>query len=241
MRRFAPAQISGRQAIQHGMETTSAKGAMNAAAREIARVAARLFATHGYEATSVRMIVEEAGVTKPTLYYHFGSKEGLARALLMTPMSVLAETMRSILEVGGDPVEALVGIVEAHFAFCREDPDRARFFFALWFGPQGLELLGEIKAAMQALPELLIEGIRRLAEAGMIAPERVGACATACRGMIVIAIMDSLYRDRLPECRRDELDCTEELGPALAARLVDDLLHGFASPGVSFHGQGTRP
>ena len=88
--------------------TAAAKGELNAAARQIARVAAGLFATQGYEATSVRMIVEAAGVAKPTLYYHFGSKEGLAQALLTVPMRVLADAMRSILEARGDPVEALV-------------------------------------------------------------------------------------------------------------------------------------
>ena len=49
------------------------------AAADIARVAARLFASRGFDATSVREIVEGAGVAKPTLYYYFQSKEGLAR------------------------------------------------------------------------------------------------------------------------------------------------------------------
>jgi AcrR family transcriptional regulator len=210
-------------------ETEATRGELNAAAREIARVAARLFATHGYEATSVRTIVEAAGVTKPTLYYYFGSKEGLAQALLTLPMSVLAEAMRSILAERQDPVAGLVRIVEAHFDFCRDDPDRARFFFALVFGPQGSELMGEIKQTMQALPELLIEGIGRLAEAGLIAADRVGACATACRGMIVIAMMDYLYHDRHPGCAGDGTDSRGTLGPGQADRLVGDLLHGFAA------------
>jgi AcrR family transcriptional regulator len=207
---------------------------MNPAARDLARVAARLFANHGYEATSVRMIVEAAGVTKPTLYYYFGSKEGLAQALLRAPMAALAERMRSILDARMDPVEALVQVVEAHFTFCREDSDRTRFFFALFFGPHGSELLAEVKRSIDSLPGLLLEAVGRLAEAGLIAPERVGACATACRGMIVIAIMDHLDRAR-------HLGCTDGaegqvgdkvLGPGLAERLVGDLLHGFARPGT---------
>ena len=218
--------------------TVTPKGELNAAARQIARVAARLFATQGYEATSVRMIVEAAGVAKPTLYYHFGSKEGLAQALLTLPMAVLADAMQAILAGHGDPVEDLVRIVEAHFVFCREDPDRGRFFFALLFGPQGSELMAEIKQTMRALPELLIEAIGRLAEAGLIPPERVGACATACRGMIVIAMMDYLYRGRHPECAPDALESSGDLGPEQAGRLVGDLLHGFALPGSS--GRETR-
>ena len=41
-----------------------------------------LFAERGYAATSVREIAEAVGVTKPTLYYHFGSKDGLFTALV---------------------------------------------------------------------------------------------------------------------------------------------------------------
>jgi AcrR family transcriptional regulator len=206
------------------------------AAREIARVAARLFASHGYEATSVRMIVEAAGVTKPTLYYHFGSKEGLAKSLLTLPMSDLAERMRSILEARSEPVGAMVEIVDAHFQFCREDADRARFFFALLFGPQGSSLMGEIKQSMRSLPELLTQGIIRLAEAGVIDPEKVDACATACRGMIVIAMMDYLYRDRHPDCAGPGRNSRGDLEPGLAGRLVGDLLHGFASPATTGRG-----
>ncbi|MCP4809674.1 MAG: TetR/AcrR family transcriptional regulator [Proteobacteria bacterium] len=44
--------------------------------------ATRLFAEQGYAGTSVREIVEASGVTKPTLYYWFGNKEGLFTQLV---------------------------------------------------------------------------------------------------------------------------------------------------------------
>ena len=40
-------------------------------------VATRLFAEHGFEATSVQQIVNEAGVTKGAMYHYFGSKDDL--------------------------------------------------------------------------------------------------------------------------------------------------------------------
>src|SRR5437660_12620680 len=91
-------------------------------ARHVARVAARLFAARGYDATPVRAIVEAAGVTKPTLYYHFGSKEGLAQALLTVPMTRLVTTHEEVVADVADPVQALERLIEANFAFCREDP-----------------------------------------------------------------------------------------------------------------------
>lgn len=49
---------------------------------ELERVALRLFLHRGFAATSVREITAEVGVTVPTLYYHFGSKDRLLAALV---------------------------------------------------------------------------------------------------------------------------------------------------------------
>ncbi len=54
--------------------------------------ATELFTTRGYAATSVREIVEAAGVTKPALYYHFKSKEGIYLAILDKILKVVDET-----------------------------------------------------------------------------------------------------------------------------------------------------
>ena len=36
-----------------------------------------LFAAYGYDGVGVQQICDAAGVTKPTLYHHFGNKRGL--------------------------------------------------------------------------------------------------------------------------------------------------------------------
>lgn len=195
----------------------------NEVARHIARVAAQLFATQGFDATPVREIAEAAGVTKPTLYYHYGSKEGLAQALLMGPMTRLNEQLRTILEETGDPVAMLVRMFEAHFASCRADPDGTRFFFALFFGPLASGLMEEMerfKGGMRCQMDAIVQ---RAAEAGVIDPERVEAFATACRGLMVISIMDFLYKSK-------------DLDPDLPERLVRDLLRGFGMPGSAGRG-----
>jgi AcrR family transcriptional regulator len=61
------------------MVTAPEKAEQNEMARHIARVAARLFAARGYDATPVRAIVEAAGVTKPTLYYHSAARRDWPR------------------------------------------------------------------------------------------------------------------------------------------------------------------
>jgi AcrR family transcriptional regulator len=191
-------------------------------ARHIARTAARLFAEGGYDGTPVSAIVEAAGVTKPTLYYHFRSKEGLAQALLIEPMARLAATLQGVLATEADPVRALGQMIAAHFDFTREEPDRSRFLFALAFGPHDRDLAAELEWSADELGRLYQEAVGRLAATGIIEAGRVEACGKALWGLIVIHILQFLKH-----CQEGEA-----LGPDLAVQIVRDLLWGFAAPGI---------
>jgi AcrR family transcriptional regulator len=52
-------------------------------------VALRLFNENGYEATSLREIADEIGVTKAALYYHFKTKEEIVTSLIDDRISTL--------------------------------------------------------------------------------------------------------------------------------------------------------
>lgn len=74
------------------------------AAQRILDAAERLFAERGYENVSVRDIADEAGVTHPLIYYHWGSK----RELLAAVVAGTQERMRATFAgersgSGGDP------------------------------------------------------------------------------------------------------------------------------------------
>jgi TetR/AcrR family transcriptional regulator len=180
----------------------------------IARAAARLFAERGYEATSVREIVKAAGVAKPTLYYYFQSKEGLAHALITASLIALVSALEQIVSQVADPVDCLEQVIEAQYNFCREDPDRARFIFAILFGPPGSEMARELGLPKACLADWTDATVWRLADAQIVARARVDSCATACRGLIVISTLDFLYREK-------------PLGCDLARQNVNDLLRGF--------------
>jgi AcrR family transcriptional regulator len=185
-----------------------------APAEQVARVAARLFAERGFDATSVREIVEAAGVTKPTLYYHFGSKEGLAQALLVLPQARLVERMKSVLAEEGDPVRTLEGLLDCLFDFCREDPDRARLMFAVFFGPVGAGLAVDVKKCGCELDQLWDEAVARLVAAGVVNASQAATFTLAMNGLHIIYILEFLYKDR-------------PLDVGLPAKIVGDLLSGF--------------
>lgn len=181
----------------------------------IARAAARLFASEGYDATSVRNIVEAAAVTKPTLYYYFDSKESLAKRLLTEAIEKLAASLREILQGPGTATDKLVAVFEEHFRLCRDDPDRARFAYAIFFGPRSSHLSAVLADLGQMLNELVAQAVGNLADERIIFGERTDECTAAVRGLIAVYTMDYLYRDL-------------NLDAGLARRLVLDLLDGFA-------------
>lgn len=76
-------RVSDRRADQteSGPPRPEAAGRSTTAA-EIEAAALRLFVGQGFAATSVREIAAAVGVTVPTLYYHFGSKDGILRSLV---------------------------------------------------------------------------------------------------------------------------------------------------------------
>lgn len=62
------------------------------------------FQQNGYHGTTVRAIATGAGLTMPSLYYHYGSKEGILFALLDVAMDDLQGHIEAGLLAGDDTV-----------------------------------------------------------------------------------------------------------------------------------------
>jgi AcrR family transcriptional regulator len=91
--------------------------------QKILDAALRLFADHGYAGASTQAIIEASRVTKPVLYYHFGSKAGLFRAVVDRAENQLLEMISRIKgEVKNTP-ERLVEICAAMFQFACDRPE----------------------------------------------------------------------------------------------------------------------
>jgi len=88
--------------------------------------ATRLFASRGFDGTSVQLIADEVGVTKPAVLHHFSSKEELRRAVVGNMLEHWQKTLPNLLlaaTAGGDRFDRVTGELRRFFA---ADPDRAR-------------------------------------------------------------------------------------------------------------------
>jgi AcrR family transcriptional regulator len=66
-----------------------------------------LFGEHGYEGTSIEVILERAGVTRGSLYHHFATKEALFDAVLDRVVGEIAAEAATAARGASDPVASL--------------------------------------------------------------------------------------------------------------------------------------
>lgn len=127
---------------------------MNDTKERILDTAERLFAEHGYAATSLRSIIAGAGVNLAAVHYHFHSKEALLEAVILR-RSVPANQARLALldqleSEAGDNPPALERVIEAFVAptfRMARDPQSGGMLF--------MRLLGRLHAEGDLLPRIL--------------------------------------------------------------------------------------
>jgi AcrR family transcriptional regulator len=126
--------------------TARPRGRGAATRRALLDAARELFATDGYEGTTVRAVAERAGVNQALLFRHFGSKDALFAEAVTEPATALLHA--------GPPEELLGRVLTAMLA---DDRDAGLFLAALRSGglaeAVGAEVGGGYQRAFAALAE----------------------------------------------------------------------------------------
>jgi TetR/AcrR family transcriptional regulator len=117
--------------------------------------ALELFASRGYEAVGVQEIVDKAGITKPTLYHYFGSKQGLLNALLEEHFVVLNEVVGKACVYHHNLPNTLRRLARDMFAYAQEHPVFYRLTLGLTFNPPHSESYQAAAAFHQAQYEMV--------------------------------------------------------------------------------------
>ncbi|VAZ69669.1 HTH-type transcriptional regulator MtrR [Mycobacterium kansasii] len=101
------------------------------------KAATELFAAHGYRDTSLAAIGDKAGVSRGSIGWHFGSKEGLLRAAVEEAFMrwELDELVPAVAEARG--LEAISRTLHAHRQFLTGRHLAPRLFYVLLFEALG--------------------------------------------------------------------------------------------------------
>jgi AcrR family transcriptional regulator len=133
--------------------------------------AARLFAEKGYNGVSMREISERSAVSKPTIYYYFGSKEGIYRQLLDEGIRHCAGHFKEIQAMDVSVREKLVMIVDALFEDAFQYPDFTKFFINLFMISENLDFLGSYHADALDHTHVIMEVVKKGVTEGELSPE----------------------------------------------------------------------
>lgn len=95
--------------------------------KDIERAALELFAEHGIDGTSIRMIAERAAVTEGALYRHHASKDDLVMALFRQYYEGFGEMLAGTAAAGGSFDERILRMVRGFLEAYDADPLGFRF------------------------------------------------------------------------------------------------------------------
>jgi TetR/AcrR family transcriptional regulator len=95
-------------------------------AQQILDHARRLFAAHGFDGVSLADISKRVGIRKPSLLYHFNSKDTLRQAVLEELLAHWNDVLPKLLMAATSGSEQFDAVLSKTIAFFAEDRDRAR-------------------------------------------------------------------------------------------------------------------
>jgi len=138
------------------------------------RAAVQVFDKKGYDAASVREIVEIAGVTKPALYYHFGSKEGVLKAILVEGAREFDQTIAPALARPGTTRERIIALCEDVYGLFTQNLSFVRVTHAVFLGPSDIAPDFDFTVYERSIVSALDRIVREGQELGEVVPAASG-------------------------------------------------------------------
>jgi len=132
--------------------------------REVIATAARVFAEHGYQATSISDLTAATGLAAGGLYHYIESKDALLISICDELLDPLLERAREILATEAPPAEQLRALLHAWLAQIASHRDHMLVFaqerHVIEREPQWRRVRGQRKAFEKLLDDVLARGER---------------------------------------------------------------------------------
>lgn len=157
---------------------------------KLLEAAARLLAESNGAAITTRSICDLAGVQAPTLYHHFGDKQGLLDAVVAYGFEQYLRAKRAHAQ-SDDPIGDIASGWDHHVAFALENPS----FYAVMYGQA---TPGKRPAAAADAEALLLSLLTRAAGHGRlaVAPEIAAKLILAANVGVALALITTPPADR---------------------------------------------
>jgi AcrR family transcriptional regulator len=148
----------------------------------IKEVALELFATKGYNNTSISQIAKAANISKGLMYNYFDSKEDLLHTILIEAVEEGAGSMQEFLQNRYDPLEELIGITRASIGMVKTNFNYWRLMTALAFQEN---VVSDVKEILDKKQEVIINQVFSIFE-------RLGAANPKLEAYFYGAVLDGM-------------------------------------------------
>ena len=148
---------------------------------DILKVAAHLFAERGYERTTLEMIADELGLSKPSLYYYVKSKEDILADIFQEIFQRILESAQRDISPNLEPQVQLHRLIIAYVTHACAFPEgRVLFLYESYLlsvcNPELLALRDRYQRQIEdAISEGIRQGIFRISDARLAMLAIVGA------------------------------------------------------------------
>lgn len=119
--------------------------------------ALELFHARGYDSVGVQEIAEKAGVTKPTLYYYFGNKQGLLSTLLNLKYEEMKTAVFGNLEGCMDFRQRLSRVAGAYLDYAGTNRKSYLLIMAMFYSAKENEAYQAVKPIVRDFYQHMVE------------------------------------------------------------------------------------
>ena len=128
--------------------------------------AARLFSQKGYNGVSMRELAEQSGISKPAIYYYFGSKEGIYTSLVQMSFSYSEKFIKEIFNNSVAVKEKLILLTKLHFDLSMQYPEFTKFLLTILSATDKLPFLDSLRKEAEKRRKLIAELVKQGIEKG---------------------------------------------------------------------------
>ncbi len=134
------------------------------AKEKIIEAASDLFYQQGYQATTIDQVIEHSGVSRPTVYSHFSTKEDLCVAYLKNRRHIDLEAMKVFVEKQPTPKGTYLGVIKfVREAMLKTDYRGCGYFNMISeFPDEQNPIVKEAKVYVDGFREVIHQGVDAL-------------------------------------------------------------------------------
>ncbi|HEY8300517.1 MAG TPA: TetR/AcrR family transcriptional regulator [Jatrophihabitans sp.] len=193
---------------------TTVTGAATSARQRVLTAAVDLFATQGYDATSVTQVIERAGLTKGGFYHHFASKDALLYEVYGDLITAQLDRLEAILAKRLAPADTLREVITDLVVSTAASAQRALVFWR-----ESHRLDDGHTAAYRAARRRYHDAVRKLIRSGQASGEFARVASADTITFTIFGVVNELPLWYRPGGRKRPAQLATELADFVLAGL----------------------